>query len=242
VLRGNSPYKYLAFHERYGDVVRIAPDELAFSNPDAWKQIMGTHPGDDEFEKWRHFYRSISIAPVSIINGDRAEHSVLRRQLSPGFSERSLREQEPLIKQYIDLLMLRLHENCAVGSKSVDMVAWYNFTTFDIIGDLTFGRPFGSLENSKYNPFIPMLLKSSHLCGVLFCMSFVPYLQEMTLALMPKSILKGFQRHREISIAKLNERMRLGRERNDLIEGLLGRNDELVSPASENLELPLTQE
>lgn len=32
-------------HEEYGPVVRIAPDELAFAGPDAWKDIYGTHNG-----------------------------------------------------------------------------------------------------------------------------------------------------------------------------------------------------
>jgi hypothetical protein len=48
--------------------------------------------------------------------------------------------------KYFDLLIKRLYENYA---KPINSVNWYNFTTFDIIGDLTFGEPFGCLENSK---------------------------------------------------------------------------------------------
>lgn len=47
--------------------------------------------------------------------------------------------------RYFDLLIQRLHEN---ADKPVDLVKWYNFTTFDIIGDLTFGESFDCLETS----------------------------------------------------------------------------------------------
>lgn len=68
-----------------------------------------------------------------------------RRNLNPGFSEKAVRAQESIIMGYVDLLMKRLHENC---HDPVDMVKWLNATTFDIIGDLTFGESFGSLETS----------------------------------------------------------------------------------------------
>jgi hypothetical protein len=57
-----------------------------------------------------------------------------------------MRDQEPIMTKYFDLLMQRLHENC---EKPVDMVNWYNLTTFDIISDLTFGESFHRLENSR---------------------------------------------------------------------------------------------
>lgn len=29
-------------HDKYGDVVRVAPNELSYTNPDAWQEIYGT--------------------------------------------------------------------------------------------------------------------------------------------------------------------------------------------------------
>ena len=46
--------------------------------------------------------------------------------MSHGFSEKALREQEPLIQEYCDLLMKRFYESCDNGTKMVDMVEWYN--------------------------------------------------------------------------------------------------------------------
>ncbi len=50
------------------------------------------------------------------------------------------------MKPYFDLLIQRLYENCTTP---VDIVKWYNSTTFDIVGDLLFGESYKCLENSK---------------------------------------------------------------------------------------------
>ncbi|KAI9041494.1 cytochrome P450 [Aspergillus affinis] len=228
LLRGRLPFDMLALHEKYGDVVRIAPGELAFAHVDAWKDIHGHQSnGGDECGKWMSFYKYADGTPTSIANAEREEHGILRRQLSHGFSERSMRAQEPLITQYVDLLIRRLHEKCGDGTKSIDMASWYNFTTFDIIGDLAFGKPFGSLENSVYHPFIPLLLKSAKTGTLMLSLSFYPLLKKLFLAMVPKSVVRAFQDHRDVSVAKLRERMQAGNERDDLIEGLLRKQDEL---------------
>jgi hypothetical protein len=66
--------------------------------------------------------------------------------LSSGFSEKALREQESILLKYVDFMMQKLHEIRIQGP--VDMSAWLNFVTVDIIGDLTFGESFHCLETS----------------------------------------------------------------------------------------------
>jgi len=138
-ITGTLPFIMPDLHRRYGPVVRIAPDELAFADPAAWKDVFCYRAGGAEFEKSPAFYRPVTSIPPDISNAPKEEHSVLRRALAHGFSEKSLREQQPIISSYIDLMMRRLREH-SEGGKAVDMAAWYNFTTFDIIGDLAFGE------------------------------------------------------------------------------------------------------
>ena len=140
VLRGTLTHDVLKFHEKYGEVVRIAPDELAFCNPKAWQDIMGHKNMADEFAKQPKFYRPMPERErVNVINSGREDHSRLRRTMAHGFSDKSMQAQEPVIGKYIDLLIKRLHENGSGGSKALDLGLWYNYTTFDVIGDLAFG-------------------------------------------------------------------------------------------------------
>lgn len=127
----------LDLFEKYGPVVRIAPNELAYADSNAWKDILGHNPKDgEENGKFTEFYRPVEETPEDIISAGREMHGKLRRQLSHGFSDRSMREQEPIIQSYVDLLIKRLHEHSEGGTKPVDMAAWYNYTTFDVSGTL----------------------------------------------------------------------------------------------------------
>lgn len=123
LLSGRLPFRVLELHQRYGVVVRIAPDELVFSDARAWKDIMGHRgPKEPEFAKPARLFRASKHQPVTLINADREEHGRIRRQLANGFSDRSLREQQPIIKKYVALMVKRLYENCDAGSKKLDMV------------------------------------------------------------------------------------------------------------------------
>jgi cytochrome P450 len=131
----------LSLHQQYGPIVRISPNELAFSDSQAWRDIMGHRSqGGAELEKSEGFYRPIKDLPTDIVNAGREEHALLRRQMAHGFSDRSMREQQPIIKKYIDLLIHKLRVNCGDGANALNMAAWYNYTTFDVIGDLAFGE------------------------------------------------------------------------------------------------------
>ena len=79
-------------------------------------------------------YLIFSSFPVAANDVD---HSRIRRLMSHAFSESALREQEPILNSYFDLLIQKLHEKVS-GSENgkVNMVHWFNFTTFDLIGDL----------------------------------------------------------------------------------------------------------
>jgi hypothetical protein len=72
----------------------------------------------------------------------------IRRFFLHGFSEKALRDQEPIMNKYFNLFIQRLHENCA---EAVDINKWFDLLGFDVIGDLTFGESFGGLEKSKFH-------------------------------------------------------------------------------------------
>ena len=68
---------------------------------------------------------------------------MMRKTLSHGFSASALTAQEDLVHHYVDLLIRQLRK---CNGAELDAVKWYNYTTFDIIGELSFGESFGSLE------------------------------------------------------------------------------------------------
>ena len=138
--KGLLHHKLRELHENYGPVVRIAPNELAFNDTTAWKDIyghrIGEHGNQDENEKWIVAYAGTKTAPRSMLSAPRAEHAFLRRLMSHGFSDRSLRAQESMIRGHVELLVAQLREVGGGGKNLVNMRNWISYTTFDIIGEL----------------------------------------------------------------------------------------------------------
>ena len=142
-----------------GPIVRVAPNELSVSDAGAWKEIYGHNPRNKTFLK-SEFYetKELEFGLTHIVTErDPAVHGVMRRMLSHAFSTKALMEQEGSIHYYIDLLVTRLGQRYAGKERGPDgeycnLVTWYNYTTFDIIGDLAFGDAvgFGCLKERKY--------------------------------------------------------------------------------------------
>ncbi|KAK9771833.1 putative Cytochrome P450 [Seiridium cardinale] len=70
--KGVLPFYMAVLHKKYGDIFRVAPDELAFANPAAWNDIQGHRSkGQLETEKSAKFYRPIKGVTTGIITADR---------------------------------------------------------------------------------------------------------------------------------------------------------------------------
>lgn len=227
LFSGNLHQSVRQLHEEYGPVVRIAPHELSFIESQAWKDIYGHH-NSYEMAKDSNFYRPMgkNVADT-IISADREHHSLLRRQLSHGFSDRSMRAQEPIFREYVDLLIQRLTERSDTG-KPLDMRAWMNFTTFDVIGNLAFGSDFGCLENASYHPWVEAI--TSNLRDLAMMRGYLQFISSsLIFQLFRLGLFKGRRAHATYAKEKIRGRLEMTAERPDFIEGLLKKRDTLVS-------------
>ena len=90
---------------------------------------------------------------------DNETHARQRRALSHGFSQQALWGQEPIVQDYVTKLLDNIKSFCEKG-QSFDIVDWYNFMTFDVIGDLAFGESFGCLERGDFHFWITLIFRS----------------------------------------------------------------------------------
>ncbi|MCJ1377250.1 hypothetical protein MMC17_000342 [Xylographa soralifera] len=159
IYTGDTARNWKTLHDAYGDVVRISPTTLSFNSQDAWQDIYSQRSGKKPIPKDAHIYFSGNDGVADIISANDMDHARIRRLLSHAFSEAALREQEPLLNSYFDLLVQKLYSRSQEANNSVDISRYYNFTTFDLIGDLCFGESFGALENEDYNFWIAQIFK-----------------------------------------------------------------------------------
>jgi aspirochlorine biosynthesis cytochrome P450 monooxygenase len=149
-------YKCIAaIHTKYGPTVRIAPDELSFSDPDAWPAIYNSRPQlpKTEFHFGRADERKL---PESMIMASDSEHTRLRRLANPAFLNAGILEVEPVMQHYVDLLCTQLHEACAEGPQN--MVQWFLWTLNDVIGQLALDQEFECLAKRRMHSWPQFLL------------------------------------------------------------------------------------
>ena len=226
-VRGEQTFATQKLHEKYGPVVRISPKHLSFCDARAWKDIYGhlapnrSGSKTTEMDKTTPFHRMFDELPHTILNARHDEHKNVRRALTHGFSESSMRRDEPIIAKSVNLLMKKLHELCDAdgGSKAVNAEAWYNYTTFDITGDLIFGSTFGCLEDSTYHPWITGIMGAVRFGSTMMALSYVGlhWLVQVLFRLLGHRSLAKMNR---LSGDMIQGRLGIKEDRADLFDGL----------------------
>jgi len=166
------------------------------------------------------FYRRIT-SPESIIRKPRADHARIRRILGPAFSGQAVVDQEAFIKPHIDLLIQRLHEKCEDGTKPLDMVTWFNWTTFDVTGELAFGESFGCLQDSGYHPWVKLIVDTVKLSAFTISIERLPIMSRFVNFKVPEDLAPKLAWHQQMSTEKVKQRIALGAERPDFVEPML---------------------
>lgn len=217
--------KLLDLHETYGPVVRYTSNEVSFISPEASRRIYGHRTSNQEqvFQKDTTTYYQVTPTP-HIINADDETHRRQRRLLSHAFSEKALRDQEPVLKYYVDLFVVKLTHKARAG-EPLDIVNWFNYATFDLIGDLAYGESFGCLEREDYHPWISMIFAGVKFLAVLQVIRRLR-LEGLVNLLMPASLKKASDEHEELSRSTALKRMDTGGiERGDFMSFILKHND-----------------
>ncbi|KAH7083820.1 pisatin demethylase [Paraphoma chrysanthemicola] len=161
LLHGRLPFWQKACHDKYGPIVRIAPNELSFDEEPAWKDIYGSRLGHKNFHKDPIHVGSIAaVKGVSTITmANDIDHARQRRALSHAFSTKALLEQEYIVMYYVNTFSEKMRE-FARGEGIVDVADWFAYTTFDVIGDMALGEPFGCLESDDFRFWVPLISES----------------------------------------------------------------------------------
>lgn len=216
----------MGLHDKYGEVVRITPDELSFISPSAWQDIYTTKPQLPKVSKG--VFQSYNGVPVLATHTVTEEHTRQRRILSPAFSERAVRQQEGILKQYTDLLIKKLKEQIVSQEKpsvTLDISRWYNFTTFDTIGDLMFNDPFHSLEDSADHPWVAAIFAGLKFGVLNTAFDYFPPMSAIVNRIMPESLKEKAKEHFVWAQQKIARRIENKTSRPDFMTYILENND-----------------
>lgn len=133
--------------QRIGDVVRIAPDSLAFFTHQAFKDIHAPNvKGLEVFSK-----ASVGQSGGILFERDPVKHKQMQKQLLPAFSSRSITAMEPVLHHHIDSFVrhMKTKGNAASG---VSINNWTHWLGMDIAIDMTYGQQAGHMDKGENLP------------------------------------------------------------------------------------------
>lgn len=220
-IQGNVHETMLELHEKYGPVVRLAPNELTYTSASALKEIYGggkrTMPPQAALgSNDKRMFGATSFTWLE----SHTEHGRHRKILATSFSETSLKKQEPIVLKYTSMLSKQLRERASKG-EVVDVWAWFNYLTFDIIGDLTFGEPFDCVKDGQFHPWITFIFSNLTMMmygQMVLTMGWVGSFLEM---LVPKKIWAEAVSHAQATRDKVDRRLARKTDRPDFVSGFM---------------------
>ncbi|KAJ5382509.1 Cytochrome P450 [Penicillium concentricum] len=225
LFRGTLLEELLKAHEKYGYVVRIAPDELSYICPEAWDDIYGSKVVP-EMTRDPRFMQDVGGQGQSLLHVTHERHRAMRKKLAHGFSAKSLRDTESLRTSYVDSLIQRLSENSQNG-EVLDLVKWYSFLSYDIQSDLAFGKSFDCLKTSSFHPWMQLIAEFDKIDPFFRAITHFPWALKLMQYLTPRYVVDMEAKLSAMSMEKAKGRMARPVGRPDFLEHFMQTTDAL---------------
>ncbi|KAL3419930.1 hypothetical protein PVAG01_08429 [Phlyctema vagabunda] len=132
------PYILSELHDRHGPILRIGPNTLSFSHPDA---IAPIYQAGRAMKKSRFYDAFTAITPNIFGTQDEDFHAMRRRQLIPAFSMASVMRMEEHLDRNIAILRRKLDER-ADARDVFDLKDYLSRYIIDVLGELAFSKSF----------------------------------------------------------------------------------------------------
>ncbi|KAF2465305.1 cytochrome P450 [Lindgomyces ingoldianus] len=141
-------------HEKYGNVVRIGPNAVSLSDVSLVKTIYstrGTYLKSDYYSV-NDALQNGHIIPNLFSTRSNEFHSSALKPIQKLYSFSSALDLEPLMDDTVRALCSELEKRFITGvnaGKTCDIADWISFFTWDFLGDMTFSKRMGFMEQGK---------------------------------------------------------------------------------------------
>lgn len=211
-------------HAKYGVVVRVHPDELSFIGSSAWADIYTARPQLPK-PTFGVLETPNGIRPIVTIP-DAESHGHQRKIISHAFSDRAVLNQEYILQKYSDMLIDRLRDQPNLQDGRLDICSWYNFTTFDVLGDLCFAESFHCLETAENHPWIAAVFTGVKIAQLMTVFHHFPPMNTIVKTLIPRFVHEEAQKSFTFTRERVDKRIASGSDRPDFMKYILQNNYE----------------
>lgn len=138
------------------------------------------------------------------------------------FSQKALAAQESYMHKYTDQFISCLRRESIQANGVIDMMKWVNFLTTDLIGDLSFGEPFGGLSSGELHPWLDTLFTTLKTFTFMREILRLPsFLVNSAMACIPKHMMEHQKSALAFGAEAARRRMERGSEKPDFMSFIL---------------------
>ncbi|CAH0038995.1 unnamed protein product [Clonostachys rhizophaga] len=174
----------------YGDVVRIAPNELVFFTPKAFHDIYAPqHKGLETWVKTNFQNRGKDLGGI-VWEEDPIRHREVARKLSPAFSSQNSRAMDPVVEKHVTHFIERMKELGSV-TEGVSLIDWSNWYYMDLSADLVWNEETHQMRDRKSSVYLDVLLGFNAFATVMQVFKRFPLIKPMQYLFVPLSKLSS---------------------------------------------------
>ncbi|KIW34719.1 uncharacterized protein PV07_01477 [Cladophialophora immunda] len=234
---GNFHETILALHEKYGPIVRIAPNEVIISDKSAIREIYNTVQGRD-FLKTTYYDAFTAFRPTIFGQRDPYLHAQRKRIVSHGYSMNALQSMEKFVQERLQIFMGKMSTFAASGTQ-INLGKWCHFFAFDVIGELAFSEGFGMLETGVEDEHIRLINNQMEFGSTIGMMpSLIPYTKWTWLPIpWLQSLQAGRERLKELTRSRVERRQEKVSDRKDLLGRLIEAKDPVTGQMLDSIDL-----
>ena len=148
VVQGRWEHVNTELHRRYGPVVRVGSDMYSFDSAEIMKKVYGISSKfakSDWYDAWKH---PSPERGTLFSERDSKTHADSRKRFQSLYSMSALINYEGYVDKCSEIFSERLAEFAKSG-ETIDMARWFQHYAFDVIGEITYSRRFGFLDEGK---------------------------------------------------------------------------------------------
>lgn len=151
-------------HLKYGPVVRFAPNIISINSSSALKSIYGHSPLSRSLQKSNFYSAFPAVKGVCNTHNsiNKTDHARKRRVLSAAFSDNALRSMEGMVLGNIEVFTNEIDRISVQQKKAIDMGEMFSWLTFDVMGELCFGKSFGMLKDNTTRFVTHLIAQAAH--------------------------------------------------------------------------------
>ncbi|KAJ4294347.1 hypothetical protein N0V90_008037 [Kalmusia sp. IMI 367209] len=137
------------YHEKYGPIIRIAPNEVAVADPTAVSKIYPLQKPNQKTDWYTAWRPSTLDSRTDLFTElDEKTHTAYRRIVGSAYGLTSVLKNEESIDAVLTLFLKRVGE-FADRKEAFDFGKWLEMFAFENVGTCIFGKQFGFLEKKE---------------------------------------------------------------------------------------------